>query len=350
MKTVYNNNPQGYAEVRNFVAPNKGIITYLRKRDLFQFLLSAHFFLTGKGYHPLFKGLFFNPFINRNKEFHFFNTILIGNNPFEVTFETTLPRLGKAPKWLYKLAIKQLVKPNCKKIYALSQCAYNLQKEYLQNEWPKHSAKILAKMEVKLPYQEPIISDYSEKKIPQDQIIFTLVGADFFRKGGMEVLIAFDQLIPTHPQLQLNIVSSLNYGDYATNTTEEDQKAALQIIKKYPKNIHHFPSLPNSKVIELYKNSHVGLLPTWADSFGYSVLEAQAAGCPCITTDIRALPEINNDDIGWIIEFKSRVYNGDNREILVDVLHAIIKETIDDKLNLLKWKSERLCKSLKINF
>lgn len=331
MKTVYNNNPQGYAEVRNFVAPNKGKITYLRKRDLFQILLSTHFFLTGKGYHPLFKGLFFNPFINRNKEFHFFNTILIGNNPFEVTFETTLPRLGNAPKWLYKLAIKQLVKPNCKKIYALSKCAYNLQKEYLQNEWPKYYAKILAKMEVKLPYQEPIISDYSEKKLSPDQIIFTIVGADFFRKGGMEVLLAFDQLIPSYPQLQLNIVSTLNYGDYATNTTAEDQKAALQIIQKYPKNIHHFPSLPNSKVIELYKNSHVGLLPTWADSFGYSVLEAQAAGCPCITTDIRALPEINNDDIGWVIKLPRQPDFQKHKTQLVAKLIETLHEIITSK-------------------
>lgn len=330
MKTVYTNYPNGYNEVRNFIKPNSHKTKYLRKRDVFNFLVNLSFKVTGKGYHPLFKGLFFNPFINKNKEFHFFNTILIGNNPFEVTFETTLPRLGKAPKWLYKLAINQLVKPNCKKIYALSKCAYNLQKEYLQNEWPKYYAKILAKMEVKLPYQEPIISDYSEKKLPPDQIIFTIVGADFFRKGGMEVLLAFDQLIPTHPQLQLNIVSTLNYGDYATNTTAADQKAALQIIQKYPKNIHHFPSLPNSKVIELYKNSHVGLLPTWADSFGYSVLEAQAAGCPCITTDIRALPEINNDDIGWVINLQNTVYSKANSQQLSKSITLAIRDILNN--------------------
>lgn len=49
-------------------------------------------------------------------------------------------------------------------------------------------------------------------------------------------------------------------------------------------------------------NSHVGLLPTWADTFGFSVLEFQATGCPVISTDIRALPEINNNDIGYLIK------------------------------------------------
>ena len=34
---------------------------------------------------------------------------------------------------------------------------------------------------------------------------------------------------------------------------------------------------------------------------GYSVLEMQACGCPVITTDIRALPEMNNEKCGWLI-------------------------------------------------
>jgi glycosyltransferase involved in cell wall biosynthesis len=45
----------------------------------------------------------------------------------------------------------------------------------------------------------------------------------------------------------------------------------------------------------------VGLLPTWADSYGYSCLEFQACGCPVISTDVRSLPEINNDKCGWVI-------------------------------------------------
>jgi glycosyltransferase involved in cell wall biosynthesis len=30
-------------------------------------------------------------------------------------------------------------------------------------------------------------------------------------------------------------------------------------------------------------------------------LEFQAAGCPVVTTDIRALPEINSDECGWVV-------------------------------------------------
>ena len=45
----------------------------------------------------------------------------------------------------------------------------------------------------------------------------------------------------------------------------------------------------------------MGLLPTWADTYGYSALEAMAAGCAVVSTDIRALPEINDTETGWLI-------------------------------------------------
>jgi glycosyltransferase involved in cell wall biosynthesis len=111
--------------------------------------------------------------------------------------------------------------------------------------------------------------------------------------------------------MRLNIVSSLQYGDYASKTSIEDLQNALKIIDRHAAFITHHQRLPNNLVLELLKASHVGLLPTYADSFGYSVLEAQAAGCPVITTNIRALPEINNDEKGWLIEVpKTHTGNG----------------------------------------
>lgn len=52
---------------------------------------------------------------------------------------------------------------------------------------------------------------------------------------------------------------------------------------------------------QIMKKSDVGLLPTWADTYGYSVLEFQACGCPVISSNTRGLPEINNNEAGWII-------------------------------------------------
>jgi glycosyltransferase involved in cell wall biosynthesis len=54
----------------------------------------------------------------------------------------------------------------------------------------------------------------------------------------------------------------------------------------------------------------VALLPSYAESYGYSILEAQACGCPVITTDIGAMPEINNNCCGWVINLPKRDYGG----------------------------------------
>ena len=337
---ILNNNPTGYAEKRNFHD-----LKLVHAKDLFYYLNVIMHKTTGIGYNPFFKGLFFYPKDQKSKAV-FFNSINLGSNPWEVTFETTIPRLGNAHKLFYDIAVKQLVKDNCEKIIAISQCAYDMQINYIENKYPQYLEKIKSKMIVKLPYQEKYITDYSQKELPKDKIVFTLVGADFFRKGGREVLQVFDKLIPDNPKLHLNIVSSMQYGDYATHTTKQDLEEAIRVINKYPENITHYQSLPNTEVIELFKKSHIGLLPTWADSFGYSVLEAQACGCPVITTDIRALPEINNNDIGWVIEVpKDKFRNGlldaeDDREVfnerLFNKLFLIIR---DINIEVIKYKA-----------
>lgn len=101
--------------------------------------------------------------------------------------------------------------------------------------------------------------------------------------------------------MRLTVVSSLRLEPYAAQETEEDLTWARQIISEKPEWLEYYDELPYSEVLELLKQVDVGLLPTWADTYGLSVLEAQASGCPVITTDVRALPEINNNRVGWLI-------------------------------------------------
>ena len=101
--------------------------------------------------------------------------------------------------------------------------------------------------------------------------------------------------------IKLVLVSSLWLDPYATQETPEDLVWAKQRIAENVDWIEHYQDLPNNETLELIKSCDVGLLPTWADTYGLSVLESQACGCPVITTDIRALPEINNTDVGWLI-------------------------------------------------
>lgn len=354
MEKIINNNPNGYNELRNIITNTKD---YIYKRDFFSFGLKVAHKITGRGYHPFWKGLYYNP-IDSLTPCHFFNTINLGANPWKVYFETLLPRLGNAPKFVYDYAVKKLASDNCIEIIAISKCAYDLQLKHLEQNYSQYLEAIKKKMIIKLPPQEALINDYEEKLLDKDQIVFTIVGADFFRKGGLETLRAFEMLIPVHSELFLNVVSAMNFGDYATHTDESHLELAQNIMNKFPNNIKHYQHLKNEEVLELFKKTHVGLLPTWADSFGYSVLEAQACGCPVITTDIRAMPEVNNNDVGWIIEVPKNKNNdaelstilarSEFSAILERELKDIIEGIIKNK-EIIKIKGEDALQNIIIN-
>jgi glycosyltransferase involved in cell wall biosynthesis len=351
---ILNNNIFSYNEVRSIILFGKNENIHYKK-DVFDRLNKLKHKLTGISYTQFFKGFFFS-FVDQKTPCHFFNTVNLGKNPWIVTFETTIPRLGNVKKIWFNMGIKQLPKANCKKIIALSQCAFDMQIRYLSTAFPQYVENIRKKMIVMHPPQVVLVNNYSEKNISENEICFTIIGSDFFRKGGKELLNVFKELIPLHPQIKLNIISSMEYGDYASQATKEDLDAAMAIIKSFHDNIRHYKRLPNAEVLEILKRSHIGLLPTWGDTYGYSVLEAQAEGCPVITTNLRALPEINNNDIGWMIEvpvndrrdgdidtFEKRVKF---REVIESGLRKIILEIIKSP-EVIREKGERCIEKIR---
>ena len=299
MTKVVGVNTIGYPQIRNFCGLNIPGYEFQKRQNINKVPVYIYEKITGK-IHEYYWNSFFDLNLNRVDLFHFFNTISYGSVPWITTFETALPRWGNDEEKI-KRGLRLLVGDPCKRIIALSDCAATIQRNKLA-QYPQFAEDVEQKLMVLHPAQESLISSIDEKQL-FEKVVFTIVGADFFRKGGMEVLVVFDRLYKRGVKnWRLNIVSSLQYGDYLTLTTKQDLNLAKDLIEKYPDNIFHQSSLNNAEVLELMRCSNVGLLPTYGDTYGYSVLEAQAAGCPVITTNVRALPEINNSDRGWVID------------------------------------------------
>lgn len=248
---------------------------------------------------------------------HFFNHISYANNNFFVTFETVVPRVAETLQPHHKRNIyyprnkatikglNHLANNKCKQIIAISECAATIQKKMLDS-YPEYKEQILKKMVVIHPPQKLLINDYSSKNLPMNKIRFLFIGRALHLKGGREIIEAFSRLPEKYKEkMELIIIGDLKFLDnHAFKNFQDDTKIVhtLQHIIDTNESIIHYSFLENSKVLELAKSSHIGLLPTWADTYGYSVLELQAAGCPVISTNIRALPEINNINCGWLIE------------------------------------------------
>lgn len=290
---------------------------------------------------------------------HFFNNVSFSNTPWISTFETFIPRYSSMPKAKDPKVLKALVAISsdaCKKLIAISMCTRNFQYELLK-EYPEYESVVKQKMVVIHPPQQLFVNNYDEKVLKEKEISFFFIGREFFRKGGMEILSVLSELRKRY-NIKLTIVSSFVHNDYATRSSISDVNHAKSIIESNANWINYYHDLPNHRVIEMMKNHHIGLLPTWADTYGYSVLEMQASGCPVITTDIRALPEINNDKVGWIIQVpknklgEAYYSSKEERLNLSNTIAAGLKKIVQDILDdpgQIKIKSELSIKQIKSN-
>jgi len=253
--------------------------------------------------------------LNRVDVLHFFNGISYGKTPWVSNFETLLPRLksllekyNHKPDFIHlnsieKRAFDALSGSACKQLIALSDCASRIQLD-LMSRLSVNIEAIYPKLVVLHPPQEKMINTYDEKELDiRAPIRFMLVGAGFFRKGGREILRVFERLVRHEGYLiELIIISSLRMDKYAAHESEADVDWVKKTIDANRDWITYYKDLPNEQVLDLMRKVHVGLLPTYADTYGFSVLEFQAHGVPVITTNVRALPEINNDLAGWLID------------------------------------------------
>jgi glycosyltransferase involved in cell wall biosynthesis len=304
MKKVIGVKAINYPEKRNFIELPLSDYVFSKKIDFYKFPAYIYFILNKKT-HPYWLNLFYDINLGNYYLLHFFNAVNLGNKPWITTFEYYLPRgahnFGQYPKenkYIDKV-IGRLAHPSCKKLIAISKFAYDSQAKYLQR-YGKYESIIMDKTIIIHPPQILNLNNVKEKE-SSSKLHLSLVGSDFFRKGGLESLIAIDELLSNGAQLEFNIVSSLQYGDYASKSTIDDYNNAINIINKHDAiKLHNY--LPNKQVIELLKKTNIALLPSYEETYGYTVLEAQSCGCPVITTNGTAFTEINNNDCGWIIK------------------------------------------------
>ena len=290
----------GYANERNITGLPFRRYAVSRAPNLYRLPNYLYFRATGRS-HPYWSNLHRDLGLGGYDVLHFFNGLSLGRKPWFSTFETYLPRWGSYGGQRLEWGLKLMAGSACKGLFALSDCTARFQEAFLA-DFPAYRDEVMAKVSVLHPPQPLLLEDFSTKNTSPDFIDCCLVGADFFRKGGLETLRVMDRLIAEGLPLRLYIVSAMNTGDYASRAGPADLAEAQRLIQKHPGRIFHHERLPYAGVLDLFRACDVGLLPTWADTYGYTVLEAQAAGCPVITTNVRALPEINPESAGWQLE------------------------------------------------
>lgn len=253
---------------------------------------------------------------------HVFNMVCMTDRPWIASFETCLPRIplkSSFEKEYYQQLSEAIISGSCKGILALCRNAYDIHCSLLRENLPADTAeRIIKKTGVLHPPQEILIPDDAfEHKHDAGQVHFIFVGNAFFIKGGREMLKVLSSFENRY-DFKLTLISSLQIHDYFTHAAYEDKVGVQEIIKS-KKWIEHYVNLPNDSVLEKCREAAVGLLPSMADTYGYAVLEMQAAGCPVITTNVRAFPEINSEECGWICHLPVNGQNMCSNEALPEI-------------------------------
>ena len=124
---------------------------------------------------------------------------------------------------------------------------------------------------------------YSDKA--EKNVLF--VGADSPRKN-LKTLIESINIVKNNyniNKIKLYVISKLNNAN---------KKKMLNIIesKNLASNVHLLGRVPLSDLILLYSKADVFVLPTLAEGFGLPNVEAQACGCPVISSNITVIREV----------------------------------------------------------
>lgn len=332
-----------YPERRNIlINPNNNYIN-LKRKNLFYYINPLRQRLLHKNKCFAFLPL---PLITPAKPeiLHLFNEVAITRRKWVATFETELPRVlpvkGVAKQdnpELHQLAA-HILKKNCLGLIAISDSALHMQKKLFSNK-PEIAARICAKTVVMHP---PQMLFCQQKPAKTDDILrLVFAGNEFYRKGGAEVVLAISELLEQgalrEDRLEVQLIGDLSKRHNVAHRTFQDQASFYREVEQAIARHHcfrHQQSLANDALLSLFARSDVGLLPTWQETYGFSVLEMQASGCPVITSNVRALPEINPLSAGWLLEYPL----DDDREFAVtsqQVKEQIRRSLIDQLKNTL---------------
>lgn len=221
---------------------------------------------------------------------HAFNRIPLGHAPFVIGFESHMPRgFGLETSHYYGVLSRMLASPRCRGIIAISNYAREIFKETHQNS-PMRDI-LYGKLSVRYPNIEIPAEAARPEPVGRAPFVVSFVGNHFARKGGCVAVRMAELALQKKLPVQVEIVSSLQVGrgvwtDPLNDHFYDRYRAALKLP-----NVRWHATLSNVEVHALFRRSHVSLLATFCDTFGYSAIESMIHGTPVIATRQGALPE-----------------------------------------------------------
>lgn len=269
---------------------------------------------------------------------HTFNKVpLLTTKPWIISFESSLPQVlgGGAEGVLRRMMRESLQSPKCRAIIAVSNYAFRRAEDSMRDyaDWPRIRERI------QIIHPAIKLRSGSEHRTWQGEPLrVVFVGNEFARKGGVVTLrlarLAYERRLPVH----FEIVSSMRYAEGIYTDFHDPKAYAPDIQLLSLPNVTFHGKIPNEDVLRLLDQSHLLMLPTIHDTYGFGILEGLACGVPVIATATGAIPEVIQDGgNGFLLPMKNDSV-GDwehlrkpplGWEMLNEVYDALAKHSLD---------------------
>ena len=241
---------------------------------------------------------------------------------------------GPVPRSLRVAYIKHLFsKRNFKKLIFRSEAG----QETLSSYGGLDPADLGGKVTVVYPAVRRVADDLVRFS---DRDLRLFFAGDFFRKGGVHVVDAFERARQRYPGISLTVCSDEGIDFNTPNQSLRSEY--LNKLKTMP-GIVNRGRIPREQLMtEVYPNTDIFLMPTYVESFGMALVEALAFGLPIISTNHFAIPEIIEDGVsGLLIDTRrfdcDRLFSGytvreippDFREYMTDAVYTHLCRLIE---------------------
>lgn len=306
MRVVGISNKTRYWQHYAFSNPPDGY-RYSRMADVPWHVLkvSNQFLAHTKLFHPLKKA----------DIYHTYNSIVVNHRPWVIEVESYLPRYKPMPEnhFLFRWGLKRLRSNECKALIYTSENTMCMNRDRLIAEGVDP-----AKMHV--IYRA--IEQYRPGEKSKDAFTILFAGNGFYRKGGIELLKAFQRL--GRADARLVIVSTLEV-DWGTTPTAGEVAFAERTIAENERIALH-RGLGHGALLQEMRKAHVFVSTTFADPFNNTVLEAMGAQLPIISSRVSSIPEmVEHEGNGWLLQVADR-----SSDAIADEIAERLRQLMDD--------------------
>jgi glycosyltransferase involved in cell wall biosynthesis len=257
--------------------------------------------------------------------YHTYNAVVVNPRPWVVEAESYMPRFQHMDMRhpVYRWAMRRLAGDRCKAMLFTSRCTFDLNREKL----------IAAGVdEAKMSVVYRAVERFGPQGRDPGHFTILFAGNGFYRKGGPELLKAFQLL--GRKEARLVIISALE-TDWGVFPTSEEVAWAERTIAGHP-HITLYRRLPHAMLIARMRAADVFVSTTFADPFNNTVLEAMGCSLPVITSNIGALPEVVVEGRnGWMLSVKDRP-----SEAIAEEIAMRLRQWMDDPGHRLRMGEE----------